>query len=184
METVMPDPSNKVLQQETILKSRIFDVVRKTERRDGKELVRDIVIHPGAVAIIPVLPDGRIVLIENWRTAFDEHLLEIPAGTREPNEEPEKTAIRELAEETGYRAGTIRQLTMFYTSPGILREEMYVFLATDLTEGETNLDEGEEIQTRIVDFKDAVSMVRSGEIKDGKTVAAILLYAMEQLEQR
>ena len=160
-----------------LLDARLFRVIREVLRTDdGKEHVREIVRHPGAVAILPVLDDGRICLIDNYRIAVRETLLELPAGTREPDEEPIETARRELAEETGYRAESIRPMAEFFMSPGILDERMHLFLATGLTAGSMNLEGGEQIEPRLTAWSDALEMVRDGRIRDAKTIVGLLYY--------
>jgi ADP-ribose pyrophosphatase len=124
--------------------------------------------------IVPLLDDGRVCLIRNWRIAVNETLIELPAGTLEPPEPPEKTAERELIEETGYRAKSIQFLHAFYLSPGILDEKMHLYLATGLTAGETAREEGEEIENWLVPLDEAVQMVFRGEIKDAKSIVGLL----------
>ena len=153
---------------------RVERVVRRTA--DGAEHVKEIVRHPGAVALLPLLDDGRVCLLENYRASADQWLIELPAGTREPGEDPDETARRELAEETGYRAGRIQRLTTFYMSPGVLDERMFLYLATELEPGPMSLDAGEEIRVRITDWAEALAMVRDGRIQDGKTIAGLLFY--------
>ncbi len=160
---------------ETLLTTSKFRVVRETvTSAGGKPKTREIVRHPGACVIVPLLDDGRVCLIRNWRIAVNETLIELPAGTLEPPEPPEKTAERELIEETGYRAKSIEFLHAFYLSPGILDEKMYLYLATGLTAGETALEEGEEIENWLVPLEEAVEMVYRGEIKDAKTIVGLL----------
>jgi len=152
-----------------------FHVVSLTQTMpDGSSHERQIVRHPGAVAVIPLLDDQRICLVENYRAGVDETLLELPAGTLEPGESPEQTALRELAEETGYRAGRLEQLTMFYTSPGILDERMFLFLATELEPGRQALEAGEQIEPRICTWSETLEMIRRGRIRDGKTLVGLL----------
>jgi len=159
----------------------IFSVERRQFHREGGKVVtRDVVVHPGAVTILPVLQDGRIVLIRNYRFATQRQLLELPAGTLEPDEPPEQCALRELEEETGYRAGRIEPLCEFYTTPGICTERMWVFLATDLTRTQQNLQGHEEIDVAIIDAHEARRMLRDGEIEDGKTIAALGTYFLRQ----
>src|SRR5436190_19518027 len=138
--------------------------------------VREVVVHPGAVVVMGFLPDDQIILIRTRRYAVGQNLVELPAGTLERNEDPINCAGRELLEETGYLAGRLRPIGNFYTSPGILSEKMYAFAAYDLEEQEQALEEGEEIELQFATFDEAIEMIRRGEIHDGKTVAALLLY--------
>jgi ADP-ribose pyrophosphatase len=153
---------------------RIEKVVQTTP--DGAEHVREIVRHPGSVVILPILDDGRICFVREYRVAVDQTLIELPAGTLEPNENPADAAPRELAEETGYRAGRMRLLSAFRMSPGILDERMHLFLAESLTPGSMSLDAGEDLRPMLCTLDEALRMVRSGEICDAKTVAGLLYY--------
>jgi ADP-ribose pyrophosphatase len=164
--------------QRTLLETRRFTVVEETHRRkDGQSASLQYVKHPGSVAILPVLDDGQICLIHSRRLTVNQTLIEVPAGTREPGEEPVKTAHRELAEETGYRAAAMEELATFYPSPGIMDEQMSLFLATGLTAGEHAREPNEEIENYIVALAEALGMIDSGEITDGKTIIALLMYA-------
>ena len=155
-----------------------FDVIRRFQETDrGGRRPREMVRHPGAVVMLPVLDDGRIGLIENYRIAVDETLIELPAGTREPDEDPAETARRELIEETGYRAGKIELLSEFFMSPGILTERMSLYLATDLEAGPTSLEPGEEIRQLPTPLEEALAMARDGRIRDAKTLVALMYYA-------
>jgi ADP-ribose pyrophosphatase len=116
------------------------------------------------------------VLIRNYRIAVDEELLELPAGTIDPGEDPLETARRELAEETGYRAENFRRLTEFWVSPGILSERMHLFLATGLQPGAAALEKGEQIQTLVVAWDEALAMIDQQKIRDAKTLAGLLYY--------
>ena len=160
---------------ELLLTTSKFRVVRETIRSPGgRTKSREIVRHPGACVIVPLLDDGRVCLIRNWRVAVGKTLVELPAGTLEPPEPAEKTAERELIEETGYRAKRIQFLHAFYLSPGILDERMHLYLATGLTEGETAREEGEEIENWLVRLDEAVAMVFRGEIEDAKSIVGLL----------
>jgi ADP-ribose pyrophosphatase len=162
---------------EVLLETRRFRVVRHRGRTAcGHEYVRETVQHPGAVVILPVLDDGRVCLIRNYRVAVDRTLIELPAGTLEPGEEPAVTARRELEEETGYQAGRIEPLTQFFMSPGILNERMHAYLATGLTKGPAHPEAGEEIERLLVSWDEALRMTLSGEIQDAKTIATLLFY--------
>ena len=134
---------------EVLYQAKRFRVERVTqESADGSQHVKEIVRHAGAVTIVPLLDDGRICFVENYRAAVGQRLVELPAGTLEPPEPPEKTASRELAEETGYRAAHIEHLTTFFMSPGILDEKLYVYAATGLAPGKMALEAGEDIRVR------------------------------------
>jgi ADP-ribose pyrophosphatase len=165
------------LEIETLLIAARFRVERVTQRfDDGSTFSREIVRHPGAVVILPVLDDGRICLIQNYRVAVDRRLLELPAGTLEPGETPLETAHRELIEETGFRAKTIYPLCEFYMSPGILDERMFVFVARGLTAGEPAREAGEQIENLLVEPAELELMFREGKIQDSKTLSALLYY--------
>lgn len=136
----------------------------------------EAIIHPGAAVILPLLDNDSIVMIRNQRMAVGETIWELPAGTLEPKEEPAATALRELAEETGYQAKSIRLLTTFYSSPGISNEVMHAFVAEKLHFIGQNLDAGEVITPEILTWKQVLAMIRSGEIRDAKTLITLLFY--------
>jgi ADP-ribose pyrophosphatase len=160
---------------ELLLQTKKFRVVRETVRTPGgKDKTREIVRHPGACVLVPLLDDDRVCLIRNFRISVNTTLIELPAGTLEPNEPPHVTAERELIEETGYRAAKIELLHAFYLSPGILDEKMHLYLATGLSEGATAREEGEEIENLVVPWNQAIDMVFRGQIKDAKTIVGLL----------
>jgi ADP-ribose pyrophosphatase len=162
---------------EELLITRRFRVVRHRETgADGRLHVKDTVQHPGAVAILPLLDDGRICLIRNYRVAVGRTLVELPAGTLEPNEDPAVTASRELIEETGYHAETVEKIREFTMSPGILNERMYLFLARGLKLGERALEAGEQIESLVVSWSEAMRMVFDGTIEDAKTLVGLMYY--------
>lgn len=142
----------------------------------GKRARREVVVHPGAVVVLAIRDDRQILLIRNRRYAVDQTLLELPAGTLEKGEDPMNCAGRELLEETGYLAGRLVPLGSFFTSPGILSEKMYAFVAYDLEPHQAALDEGEEIELAPTSLDDAIELVRTGDIRDGKTIATLLMY--------
>jgi len=156
--------------------SRRFRVERWPFEHDGVAHVHDIVVHPGAAVILPLLPGERVVLIHNYRPAAGGELLELPAGTLDAGESPLECARRELAEETGYRAGRITPLVTFYSSPGILTELMHAFLAEDLTSGPTAHEAGEIIRVEVLDLSTALQAIEAGRITDGKTAMTLLYY--------
>ena len=144
--------------------------------RTGRVARRDIVRHPGAVTVIPVLDDGRLVVIRNERLAVAERLLEFCAGKLEPGEDPAAAAGRELEEECGFRASRVELLGMFYTSPGFADERMFVFLASGLQPVERRLEPGEEIDVETCTLEELLGRVAAGEVRDGKTLGAIMLW--------
>ena len=161
--------------EELLLKTERFNVVRDSfVTSSGKTKSREIVRHPGAVVIVPRLADGSVCLIRNFRLSIRRTLIELPAGTLDPQETPQSQAERELIEETGYRAGKMQPLHSFYLSPGILDERMHLFLATELVPGEAHRELGEEIENLVVPWAEAVAMIFRGEIQDAKTIASLL----------
>ncbi len=142
----------------------------------GKRHAREVVVHPGAVVILPFVTADQIVLIKNRRYAIGEILIELPAGTLEKGEDPINCAGRELVEETGYLAGRLKSLGNFFTSPGVLSEKIYAYAAYDLELTGVNPDEGEDIEIFQVGLDQAIDMIRDGIIHDGKTIATILMY--------
>jgi ADP-ribose pyrophosphatase len=156
-----------------IHKGKKYDFLSLTvELPSGKTLVRDVVHHPGAVVIVPVLPDGRLVLIRVYRAAIDRWSFEFCAGTLEKDEAPQTCAGRELVEETGYKAGTLAPLGWFYTSPGMSDERMHAFVGTDLTHVGQDLEDDENIVVETVSVADMARLVDAGEVHDGKSLVA------------
>lgn len=159
-----------------LFQGKRFRVIRTLQTMpDGTPHTREIVEHPGAVAILPVIGD-RVCLIENFRVAAGRALYELPAGTLEPGEDPRVAAERELAEETGYRAERWELLTRFFTSPGVLSERMYLFLATGLQAGPPAREAGEDIRNHLVPWQEAMAMAHDGRIEDAKTFVGLLYY--------
>jgi ADP-ribose pyrophosphatase len=161
---------------ELLLHARKFDVRRRRVKDGGSVHAYEYVVHPGAAVILPLLPDGRVVLIGNHRPVVDRELLELPAGTLDPQEQPRDCARRELAEETGYRAGRVEPLVSFYSSPGICTELLHAFVATELTEGPHQREAGEQIRLVVLPWEQVLAAIAAGRIVDGKTIAALLYY--------
>lgn len=160
-----------------LFQGRKFRVERRDCTINGAPHPFEIVAHPGAAVILPVLDDGRIVLIHNYRIAVGAELLELPAGAIDGAEPPEVCAARELSEETGYRAGRLTPLVSFYSSPGIFTERMHSFLATDLTPGATAHEAGEQIRVTALALADALAAIHTARIVDAKTIVTLLYYA-------
>jgi ADP-ribose pyrophosphatase len=157
----------------------VFAVERVAFRDDqGRELVRDVVRHPGAVTVIPVLDDGRLVMIRNWRVTVADWLDEFCAGKLERGEDPAAAAGRELEEETGYRASCIRKVGTFLTSPGFADERMHVYEARGLEAVPRRLEIGEQIEVSIRSEPELERMIAEGRMQDGKTLGAYLLWKL------
>lgn len=159
---------------------RITVAVARWRGPDGAEHLRDVVHHPGAVAVVPLHADGTVTLVSQFRTPLGHDLLELPAGVRDVAGEAESlTANRELAEEVGLRAGTLEHLVTFHNSPGFCDEEVWVFLGTDLTEV-PHAREGPEEEAMVVErlpLAEAVGLIASGGITDAKTIIGLTLAA-------
>lgn len=160
------------LERTTLFTGVRFNVEGRTFTGNDKR--RDLVIHPGAVVILPVLDPQTYLLIRNWRFAVEKTLWELPAGTLEPDEPPEKTAYRELIEETGYQAGSITPLTSFYSTPGFCNEKIHAYLATDLKHVGQALEDDEEIFVEKVPINRVMELIRSGDLQDAKSIVTIL----------
>jgi len=148
----------------------------KVELPNGRMTTRDVVDHPGAVAIVPVLNGSRIILVRQFRYAACRELLEIPAGTLEKGEEPDACAARELREETGYKAESMVRLLSCYMAPGYSNEVIHLYVATGLEKGEKETEEDEEIAVEAVGFDEALRMIEENEIEDAKTIVGVLSY--------
>ncbi len=142
---------------------------------DGSTAHREVILHRGAVAMVPMLDADHVCLVRNERYTVGRVLLEVPAGTIDPGESPDETATRELTEETGYRAGRIARIFEWFVSPGVMNEKMYLYLCEDLISGSTAHQPDENLESEVVAWDEAVRMVRDGRIEDAKTMLAILL---------
>lgn len=168
----------EVLSSELIFQGRVFALRREqVVEPSGLTVTRDIIVHPGSAVILPVFPDGRILLIRQYRHAAGEYLWELVAGHKEPDETFAEGAKRELIEETGYTAKRVRKLLSVFPSPGLLSERMEIFLATGLTKGAAHPEADEKITSRILTLREAEQWIRTGKIHDAKSVSGILYYA-------
>ncbi len=143
---------------------------------DGKVVRRDFIHFPGAGVVLPVLDDGSIVLIRNYRFAVSDFLYELPAGVVEEGEDARGCAARELKEETGYSAGRVEKLGGFYSTPGTADEFLQVYLATELTKGEQKLETHERITVEVFPDQTVRRMIIDGTIRDAKTIAGLGIY--------
>ena len=165
----------RVVARQTIVRGKKYDYDRITiEDASGNTFTREMVRHPGAVLVIPVLGDGRMVLIRNYRVTVEQWLLEFCAGTIDLNESPEECAARELIEETGYRADRLMPLGSFFTTPGLTDERMHVFAALDLTQVGQRLEPDELIEVVTMTPADIMTQVEAGKLIDGKSIAGML----------
>ena len=165
---------------QTIAEGKVFRYERlQVTLPDGGKSFRDIVRLPGGSVVAAIDQEGYIYLVSQFRAAFECVTFELPAGRLEEGETPEECAVRELYEETGLRAGTIKRLTSVMSSPGYSDEVLHIFLATDLEQGEANPDEGEFINAVMFPFDEVVDLVAAGDIRDAKTVVGVMLAERE-----
>ncbi len=169
------------LNEELLYQGRILDLARETHRMpDQREARFEIIQHPGGAAALPVLEDGRIILIRQFRPAAQDYILEVPAGRLEPGEDATECVRRELEEEIGYLAANIEPLGAVYSSVGFCNEQIHLFVAKDLTATTTSLEPDEFIEPAIMNLKEALKLVSCGKITDAKTQICLLRYALSQ----
>ena len=161
-----------------IHQGRIITVYQETLYFEDKTSVFDFVKHPGAVAILPVDANGKLLLIKQWRRASGKILIEVPAGTLEKGEYPIECAARELREETGFSAETLIPLGGFYSAPGFCDEYIHLFLAKDLSPNPLWSDDSDDIDLFPVSLEEAMMLSTRGELLDSKTLAALYLYQL------
>jgi ADP-ribose pyrophosphatase len=159
-----------------IYRGRKIDLALQTvPLADGTHAEREVVVHRGAVALVPMVDDRHVCLVAIHRYSVGKTLLEVPAGTIDPGESPEETAGRELREETGYRAGSMRRLCAWFVSPGVMTERMYLFLCEDLEPGPAKLEPDERLKPVIVPWDQALAMIDDGRIEDAKSMLALTI---------
>ncbi|MER2105739.1 MAG: NUDIX hydrolase [Solibacillus sp.] len=166
-----------------IFKGRVISLkVDEVTLPNGETAKREIINHPGAVAVIAITDDGKILLVEQYRKALERSIIEIPAGKLEPGEKPEVTARRELEEETGYACGELTYIQTFATSPGFADEVIHLYVARNLTllEEAAALDEDEFVELMAVTVEEAEQMVADGRIYDAKTAFAVLWMKLQK----
>ncbi|GEN85430.1 NUDIX hydrolase [Oceanobacillus sp. FSL W8-0428] len=174
----------KTITTKKIFEGNIIDVqLDEVKLPNGETAKRELVYHPGAVAVIPITADNKIVLVEQYRKPLERALIEIPAGKLEENENPLTAAVRELEEETGYTTTNLSQVTSFYTSPGFANELVYVYITNDLIKMENPPagDDDEFVEIMEVTLEEAKKLVEEGRIQDAKTNYAVLyLHALNK----
>ena len=167
----------RILSSEMVYQGRVFGLRRdEVEEPSGLRTKREVITHPGSVVVLPVLPDGKIVMIRQYRHATRQYLWELVAGRKEPEETPKQGAARELLEETGYRAKRFKVFLDVFPTPGFLEERMYLLLAEGLTAGEAQPEEDEKIEVRAYKLKELKQMIKNGRLRDAKSIAGILYY--------
>ena len=171
------NPETAIVNHEEIYHGKIVSLHVDTIRQhSGRKTIREVVHHPGGVTALPLLDDGRILLIRQFRYPIGKFILELPAGKLDSGQPPKETVARELEEEIGYRAGILEYETTFYTTPGISDEAIHFFTASSLTPCTQRLEEGEHITVEAHTLEECLQKIRQGEINDGKTILGILWY--------
>lgn len=165
----------KILNSKILYKGKVFDhQVDEIEYESGNKEIREIAIHPGGAVVVPVMDDGKIILVKQFRYPLQKTLIELPAGKLDKNEDPLVCATRELEEETGYTAKEIKKLGEIYTAPGYCTEVLYIYSASGLIPGNHNREEGEHGMEILEYSMDQIEkMISIGEITDAKTIVGI-----------
>ena len=167
----------KILKSKVLYSGRVFRLQRDTViEPGGVRADRDIIVHPGSVVVLPIFKDGRLLLIRQYRHTVGDFLWELVAGRKEPGETPGAAARRELLEETGYTARRLRKLLHIIPTPGFVQEWMWIFAAEGLAEGAAHPEEDERITPRKFTAKQVDAMIRSGRLRDAKSIAGLLYY--------
>jgi ADP-ribose pyrophosphatase len=179
----MDNLTEKTIKSEEIFTGKIISLhLQDVELPNGKQTKREIIKHPGAVAIIALTDENKVVMVEQYRKALERSIVEIPAGKLEKGEDPEYCARRELEEETGYECNSLELLTSFYTSPGFANEIVHVYLAKGLTKKENaaSLDEDEFVNLEELTLEEAVAYVTEQKIFDAKTIFAVQYLQLQE----
>lgn len=170
------EPFPILIGSQEIYRGRVVTLRVDTIEVASGNVRREVVEHPGAVVIVPVDSEGRILWVKQYRYAAGRELLELPAGTLEHDEDAEACARRELAEETGFAASAWKPVGGFFSAPGFCTEYLHAFIATDLTPESAEGDEDEEIEVVPLSLEESLARVDTGEIEDSKSIAGLLLY--------
>lgn len=167
----------RILSSKQVYKGPVFGVRRDNVREpNGVRAIREVITHPGSVVVLPVLPDGRIVMIRQYRHATRMFLWELVAGRIDSGENPRQAAARELIEETGYRARRFRIFLDVFPTPGFLEERMHILLAQGLTAGVAEPEEDEKITVKAFTRAQLDKMIKRGKLRDAKSIAGLLYY--------
>jgi len=167
----------KTISSQKVFAGRVFSVTVDTVREGQLTYQREVVHHGGSAVIVPVFDDGAVALVRQYRHPTVRYLLEVPAGPLPGGERPEAGAERELQEELGLIAGRMEKLAEFFVSPGFCEEKMWIYLATQLVQGQQRLEDDELIEVVRVPISEALEMITSGEIQDAKTIIGLMLAA-------
>ncbi len=168
----------KTIKSEIVYEGPVFRVRKHLVETRAGASVRDIVEHGGGSIMLGITDEGKVLMVRQYRKAFEKALLELPAGKKDPGEAPEVTAAREFREETGYTANNVRLLLSFYPTCGYSAEDLYIFICRDLTPGEPHWDDTESLDVLEYDVDELIAMIMRNEIKDAKTIIG-LLYARQ-----
>jgi ADP-ribose pyrophosphatase len=178
-----PEGKARVMSRRRVYEGKVLALdVDLVEEPGGVRAVREVVRHRGSVAVLPVHDDGRVVLVRQYRYPVDAKVWELPAGRLDPGESAEEGARRELEEEVGLKPGGLEPLSVFYTTPGFCDETMYLFRATALRAVPPRPDPDERIEAGVFTLEEARDMIRRGEVREGKTLVALLLEAERRTE--
>ena len=181
MSSSHPHKTHTVISSREIYEGRVINLrVDEIEVKPGLNVRREVVSHPGAVVMLPIDAEGRILWVRQYRYAAQRPLLELPAGTLEKGESPEETARRELAEEVGFAAAHWEKLGGFYSAPGFCEEYLHAFVATELTEQQAEGDEDEDIEVVPLTLEESMARILAGEVEDAKSLATLLLYSQRR----
>lgn len=168
--------TEKIVHKTRVFEGRIINLrVDEVTLPNGSTATREVVEHPGAVAVVPVRSDGSVIMVKQYRHPAAKIMLEIPAGKLDVNENPDICAVRELEEETGYKAGNIQKLAAVYTTPGFTNEIIHIYMATDLKETKQNTDEDEFIDIEYYSPIQLKELAKAGEIDDAKTLLGLFM---------
>ena len=168
----------KTISSEIVYDGPVFRVRKHRVETPAGESVRDIVEHSGGSIMVAITDEGKVLMVRQYRKAFEKALLELPAGKADPGETPEVTAAREFSEETGYTASEVKPLLSFYPTCGYSNEDLYIFICRGLTPGETHWDDSECLEILEYEPDELIGMIMRNEIKDAKTIIG-LLYARQ-----